>query len=194
MTSHLPLLLAAAGAVAVSTGGAPGTWTAADGGAAVPPAAVASGPPAPVEPRAGPRWAWPVVSGPALRHFVAPASTWGPGHRGVDLRASPGSPVTAVEAGVVTHAGAVAGRGTVTVRHADGLESTYEPVSPVVGAGDAVATGSVVGRLSEGGAHCGRTPCLHLGAVRGRAYLDPWPLLVGGRVRLLPAGGGAGQG
>ncbi len=91
---------------------------------------------------------------------------------------------------MVTHAGLVAGRGTVTVAHGDGLNSTYEPVDPTVAVGAVVAAGQVLGalRVRAGAAHCGARACLHLGARRGDTYLDPYPLLAGGRVALLPLG------
>lgn len=143
------------------------------------------------EPRAGPRWRWPTSPRPALaRPFVPPTSTWGAGHRGLDLLATPGQQVHAVEAGVVTHAGVLAGRGTVTVTAPDGLRSTYEPVDAVVREGEHVRAGSLLGTLDPGPSHCAPRACLHLGAVRGRVYLDPWPLLAGARIRLLPLGPG----
>lgn len=137
------------------------------------------------------RWHWPLhPRPPVLRPFRAPVSTYGAGHRGLDLAAADGAPVLAVERGVVTHAGVVAGRGTVTIAHEGGLRSTYEPVAPVVAAGDAVATGEVVGTVQarDGPGHCGLRVCLHLGARHGASYLDPRPLLVGGRLALLPLG------
>ncbi|HSO64658.1 MAG TPA: M23 family metallopeptidase, partial [Ornithinibacter sp.] len=91
--------------------------------------------------------------------------------------------------GRVTHAGVVAGRGTVSVEHRDGLVSTYEPVSPGVTVGDDVSAGQALGLVTPGAApHCGATGCLHLGARRQGAYLDPWPLLLGGEIALLPVG------
>lgn len=140
---------------------------------------------------AAPRWRWPVSPRPpVVRPFDAPASPWGAGHRGLDLAAVPGDGVLAVEAGTVTHVGTVAGRGTVTVLHADGLGSTYEPVAASVSVGARVAAGDVLGVLEDGAvAHCGRRGCLHLGARTPPAYLDPLPLLTGGgRIRLLPLG------
>lgn len=137
------------------------------------------------------RWRWPLrPRPPVLRPFRAPESTYGAGHRGLDLATADGTPVLAVENGVVSHAGLVAGRGTVTVAHGDGLSSTYEPLDPVVVVGDVVTSGDVLGtlRARDGPRHCGVRVCLHLGARRGAAYLDPYPLLAGGRLALLPLG------
>lgn len=98
----------------------------------------------------------------------------------------------AVEGGVVTHVGVIAGRGTITVRHRDGLRSTYEPVDAHVVTGQTVATGDVIGRLAVAGSHCSpdlggvAIACLHLGARRGSDYLDPRPLLERVRIILLP--------
>ncbi|MFQ6170259.1 peptidoglycan DD-metalloendopeptidase family protein [Oryzobacter sp. R7] len=125
-----------------------------------------------------------------VRRFRAPPSPYAAGHRGLDLAATAGAPVLAVEDGIVTHRGWVAGRQTLTVHHRDGLESTYEPVAPTVAEGVSVAVGQQLGVLAPpAGAdagHCGARTCLHLGARRGEGYLDPWPLLRGGRVVLLP--------
>jgi murein DD-endopeptidase MepM/ murein hydrolase activator NlpD len=150
-----------------------------------------SSPVAPERP-AAPRWDWPLVPRPSVvRPFRAPAGPYGPGHRGVDLAGAAGAEVLAVEEGVVAHAGRVAGRGTVTVVHADGLTSTYEPVRPRVSRGAPVGRGEVLGTLEPptavpAGGHCLLASCLHLGARQGVAYLDPMLLLHGGRVRLLP--------
>jgi murein DD-endopeptidase MepM/ murein hydrolase activator NlpD len=137
------------------------------------------------------RWQWPLQPRPpVLRPFRAPVTTYAAGHRGLDLATNDGAAVLAVEGGVVTHAGMVAGRGTVTVAHAGGLSSTYEPLVPVVAVGAEVAAGDVLGRVRarDGPAHCGGRGCLHLGARRGGSYLDPLSLLAGGRPALLPLG------
>src|SRR5699024_11544846 len=88
-----------------------------------------------------------------------------------------GAEVHAVEAGTVRCSGSVAGRGVVSVLHADGLVSTYEPVHGVVEAGTRVRAGEVLGTLESDStaSHC-EGGCLHLGGRRGRISLDPLPL------------------
>jgi murein DD-endopeptidase MepM/ murein hydrolase activator NlpD len=122
------------------------------------------------------------------RPFEAPAHAYGPGHRGVDLVGAPGTPVLAAGDGVIAFAGMVAGRPVVSIDHGGGLRTTYEPVDPSVGAGQAVARGSPIGILSAGHAGCPAAACLHWGLRRGESYLDPLALLRPPRIRLLPMG------
>jgi murein DD-endopeptidase MepM/ murein hydrolase activator NlpD len=152
---------------------------------AVPPARAA--PPAPGPPPATQLWGWPLDGRPTVsRPFDAPPTPYAAGHRGVDLLGAPGSPVLAAGAGVVAFAGMVAGRPVVSVEHAGGLRTTYEPVHPSVSAGQAVARGSPLGGLAPGHAGCPGEACLHWGLRRGQTYLDPLVLLRPPRVRLLP--------
>ncbi|WBB62778.1 peptidoglycan DD-metalloendopeptidase family protein [Streptomyces sp. WMMC500] len=146
--------------------------------------------------------AWPVAGGArgrpvVVRGFEPPASPYGPGHRGVDLRAGAGQPVRAAAAGRVAFAGRVAGRGVLAVEHPGTgrppLRTTYEPVVPAVREGARVAAGQVVGYLQGGAYHCA-TACLHWGLRRGPSYLDPLSLLpprllTAGHARLLPVFG-----
>jgi murein DD-endopeptidase MepM/ murein hydrolase activator NlpD len=133
------------------------------------------------------RWAWPLSPQPRIvRLFSRPQQRYGPGHRGLDLEGQPGALVRAVDAGTVTHVGVVAGRGTVTLVHASGLRSTYEPVTASVKAGQAVGRGAVLGHLVPEGGHCPGRVCLHLGAIQLSDYIDPLPLLERHGVRLLP--------
>ncbi|WP_448851002.1 murein hydrolase activator EnvC family protein [Corynebacterium sp. 335C] len=122
------------------------------------------------------------VPGAVLRPFDPPPEPWLPGHRGVDLAAAPGAPVRASAAGRVHFAGSVAGRPTVSVMHADGLRTTYQPVEPSVRVGDAVARGQVIGTLAAG-----PEPGLHWGALRGDDYVNPLDLLGRRPVILKPA-------
>lgn len=142
----------------------------------------------------GPRWQWPLPPPhPVISPFQAPAHPYGPGHRGIDIAVpAEGAAVRAVEAGTVRFSGIVAGRGVVSVQHADGLISTYEPVRGVLEEGRRVESGEVLGTLAlaSSSSHCPGRSCLHLGARRGGTYLDPLPLLgAHGPSVLLPWGG-----
>ncbi|NLJ53260.1 MAG: M23 family metallopeptidase [Intrasporangiaceae bacterium] len=131
-------------------------------------------------------WGWPLDPQPQVeRTFERPPSRYGAGHRGIDVSAAVGAPVTAVAAGVVTHSGMVAGRGTVTVRHDSGISSTYEPLEDRIAGGETVDAGTVLGTIGTG-SHCADSPCLHLGARLGEEYLDPLLLLTRVRIVLLP--------
>ncbi|MCT9140618.1 M23 family metallopeptidase [Streptomyces violarus] len=126
--------------------------------------------------------AWPVGSRPeVLRGWEPPATTYGPGHRGVDLAAAPGTPVRAVAGGRVSFAGRVAGKGVVSVELLPGtgeppLRTTYEPVTATVEKDEEVAPGEVIGTVDATGSHCTAT-CLHWGLRRGETYLNPLSLL-----------------
>jgi murein DD-endopeptidase MepM/ murein hydrolase activator NlpD len=176
---------AAPAASAVTASAVPAASAAAAGLAPAVHAASVARAPVPV---AGYRW--PLDGVPALvRRFDPPPRPWLAGHRGVDLAAAPGATVRAAGPGTVAFAGTVAGRGVVSVQHADGLRTTYEPVEPSVVAGAAVAAGAAIGVLMAGHAGCPAPACLHWGLRRGETYLDPLMLLGFGRVRLLPLGG-----
>ncbi len=168
-----------------SSAGAAQAPAGASGDGRVDPPSVPTRQPAPA--RSGYRW--PVAGRPAvLRHFVVGPQRWSPGHRGVDLAAAVGDHVLAAGPGVVSFAGTVAGRGVVAVLHADGMRTTYEPVTATVSAGDPVDAGTPLGLLAAGG-HC-TAGCLHWGALRRDTYLDPLSLLAPPRPPvLLPLGG-----
>ncbi len=137
---------------------------------------------------AGTGYVLPVAPPPlVLTPFTAPPSRYGAGHRGVDLAAAAGSPVLAAGDGTVAFAGAVAGRGVVSVEHAGGLRTTYEPVSAGVRAGQRVVAGQRIGTVQAGHQACAPAVCLHWGArLPDRVYLDPMTLLGPWRVRLWP--------
>jgi murein DD-endopeptidase MepM/ murein hydrolase activator NlpD len=153
-----------------------------------PSAPAVAGPAAPAGTTSAPAlWTAPLPGPPRIaRPFDPPANPYGPGHRGVDLAGTAGEQVLAAGAGVVVFAGMVAGRPVVSVQHADGLRTTYEPVTPSVGAGQAVARGSPIGVLLHGHPGCPVDACLHWGLRRGETYLDPMLLLRPPRIRLLP--------
>src|SRR2546430_1138938 len=95
----------------------------------------------------------------------------------VDLAAIPGEAVFAAGPGIVAFAGSVAGTGVVSIDHADGLRTTYEPVTPIVHKGQSVAAGQPIGTLAAGHPGCPVAACLHWGLRRGTEYLDPLLLL-----------------
>lgn len=135
------------------------------------------------------------VPGAIVRPFVAPASPYGPGHRGIDLRTGPGEPVHAVAAGVVETAGPAGGALHVVLRLGDGSRAGFSFLGAIaVRTGDRVAAGAVIGRAGGSGiAH--PTGTIHLSwRVRGD-YRDPTRRLAPRRYRLLrPAPGPTGRG
>jgi len=142
-----------------------------------------------------PRLHWPLRPGPTAvtRAFDAPSPDWLRGHRGVDLAGLPGQTVYAAGAGVVVFAGPVAGRPVVSVAHAGGLRTSYEPVRASVAPGQHVGPESPLGLLAAGHPGCPVAACLHWGAMWGSAqradYVDPLGLLATTPVRLKPLAG-----
>lgn len=139
-------------------------------------------------------WVWPLPGRRVIaRTFLAPPHAYGPGHRGVDLRADGGGtggadPLLEVLApgdGVIAFAGTVADRPLLTIDHGGGLVSTLEPVEALVEAGSRVRRGMRIGTLAAGG-HAS-PGSLHLGARAHGEYVNPL-LFLGGvqRARLLP--------
>lgn len=144
-----------------------------------------------VAPPAGaapPRWTWPLSGTTVERGFAPPATDYGAGNRGADLRGTAGEQVRAVAAGRVTFAGQVGGVPVVVVDHG-GERSTYQPVRAGVRVGDAVHAGEPLGTLETRHSHCAPRACLHLGRVAGDEYLDPLAAMSAGRFRLVDPDG-----
>ncbi|MDO4899904.1 M23 family metallopeptidase [Actinomyces sp.] len=133
------------------------------------------------------RYSWPTgMATTVLADFDPPAVVWGSGHRGVDLALAAGSRVLAAADGTVAFAGMVAGRPVVSIDHADGIRTTYEPVDPQVKAGDVVTRGQVIGTLQSGHRADG-ADALHWGARTGpKTYVNPLRLLQPAVIRLKP--------
>ncbi|MFF2524667.1 M23 family metallopeptidase [Streptomyces liangshanensis] len=139
--------------------------------------------PVPATPATSPA-VWPVTPASVVRAWDPPASPYGPGHRGIDLAAPPGTPVRAAAAGRVLYAGRVAGRGVLSITlkspppkpGAAPLRITYEPVDALVTRGTEVEAGELVARRSLSASHCA-TECLHWGLRSGDTYLNPVSLL-----------------
>jgi murein DD-endopeptidase MepM/ murein hydrolase activator NlpD len=130
-------------------------------------------------------WQWPVSHEPAVvRDFEAPESQWGPGHRGLDLRAPAGTAVIAPVSGSVHFSGDVVDRGVVTIRTSTGQLVSMVPVVMDVEVGSRVRAGHHIGRVAAG--HC-PGGCLHVGLRVEGAYRSPARELgILRRARLLP--------
>jgi murein DD-endopeptidase MepM/ murein hydrolase activator NlpD len=134
-------------------------------------------------------WVWPVDAPRAVtREYRAPASTYGSGHRGLDIAVANGQLVRAPAHGRVLFAGLVAGRAVVTLDHGGGVVSTLTPVEAVVGSGTDVLAGDQIGVISFPGtvwddAHV--CSCLHLGARYLGQYVSPRVLLERARPSVL---------
>jgi hypothetical protein len=124
-------------------------------------------------PDASAAWRWP-LHGTVQRAFVVTADRFAAGqHRGVDLRARPGSWVRAACSGRVRFAGRVGRLGGVVSVRCGRLVATYVELGSVrVRRGEPVLAGARVG-LVGAAAH------LHLGAREARTgrYVDPLTLL-----------------
>jgi murein DD-endopeptidase MepM/ murein hydrolase activator NlpD len=112
-------------------------------------------------------------------------------HLGVDFAGRPGSPVRATNRGVVAYAGDLYLSGTtVFIFHGAGLLTGYLHLSrALVGAGDTVATGQVIGQVGASGRVTG--PHLHWLADYGDVAVDPLDLLT--LDLAVPLGRGSGQ-
>ncbi len=155
---------------------------------------------------AAPHWLWPVAPPHVIsRPFIAPATTYAAGHRGIDIRidavaaldsvakldggAGTGAEVVAPADGVVHFVGTVVDRPVLSIRHPGGLVSSFEPVESGLVEGQPVSAGDVVGAVRVGAttqAHC-PTPCLHFGVRLHGDYVSPLNFLGGiARSVLLP--------
>jgi murein DD-endopeptidase MepM/ murein hydrolase activator NlpD len=133
---------------------------------------------------AAPCWR-PPVTGQVIDHFRAPACPYCSGNRGIDFRTSGTVPVRAVEAGVVTFSGRVAGTMYVVIQHSNRWKVTYGRLSGVrVEQGQRVARGGRLGTVSGD---------FYMGVRIGGEYRDPEPFLGQrvGRPRLVPLDGTA---
>jgi murein DD-endopeptidase MepM/ murein hydrolase activator NlpD len=135
-----------------------------------------------------PHWRWPTdLPRVIVRPYIAPATPYAAGHRGIDVEAS-STVVFAPADGIVHFSGLVVDRSVLSISHVGGLLSSYEPVDSPLVAGDIVHRGDVIGQLQPG--HCS-TPCLHFGVRLDGEYVSPLNYLGGiPRSVLLPTAAG----
>jgi len=127
----------------------------------------------------------PIPGAIQVKDFDLPKEVFASGHRGVDYLSTFGTPVVAAADGVITHAGVIANRSTISVTHNE-LRTTYEPVKPIVKMGDFVKQGEIIGYLQQIGSHCFPKSCLHFGLKQGKNYLNPFIANSRKYPRLLP--------
>jgi murein DD-endopeptidase MepM/ murein hydrolase activator NlpD len=115
-------------------------------------------------------WGWMSSNyGQRLDPFTG-QSAW---HAGVDFAGRDGSDVIAVAGGVVTHAGKRYGYGLmVEITHGDGYVTRYGHHAEVlVGLGDVVKPGQVIGRMGSSGRSTG--PHVHFEVLKNGKHVDP---------------------
>jgi murein DD-endopeptidase MepM/ murein hydrolase activator NlpD len=135
------------------------------------------------------------LAGAVVRGFEARAGPYGPGHRGIDMAAPPGTTVRAPAAGMVVFAGPVAGTTWVSLLVAPGVVVTFGPLLDPITAGRPVRSQTPVGRVGPGHGAAdlagrvgsGEVVVLHLSLRVDGVYIDPLPYLVDRpRPRLAP--------
>ena len=139
-----------------------------------------AGPPSAASPNIDEGFELPVSPGAVVRGYSPPPEPWLPGHRGVDLSASPSSEVRAAGPGRIAFAGTVAGRPVISIDHDGGFRTTYEPVRSDVMTGDIVERGQVIGHVLGMHPGCKAPACVHWGARWNDdpdGYIDPLSLL-----------------
>ena len=118
------------------------------------------------------RFVNPLGDAAVVRRFEQPLTSWGPGHRGIDLASAQGETIRAPAAGSISFAGQVAGKSVVSIDHGF-LKSTFEPAVTELGLGTVLGQGEAFGIVSGGSDHCG-TSCLHWGLqTDDGSYRDP---------------------
>ncbi|WP_341954290.1 M23 family metallopeptidase [Salinibacterium sp. TMP30] len=116
-------------------------------------------------------WEWPVANPhPIVRPYIAPETPYSAGHRGVDIDVGATAELRAPADGIVHFVGTVVDRPVLSIRHPDGLISSYEPVTSTLARGDVVTQGQPIGKVQAG--HCERA-CLHFGVRLDGEYVSP---------------------
>lgn len=126
----------------------------------------------------GGRFPWP-VQGRVLANFGSGAN--GAHNDGINIAAAKGTPIRAVEGGVVAYAGnELRGYGNlVLIKHPDGLISAYAHCDEVsVKKGEAIRPGQTIGRVGATGGVA--EPQLHFELRRGKQPVDPREFLAPG--------------
>jgi murein DD-endopeptidase MepM/ murein hydrolase activator NlpD len=95
-------------------------------------------------------------------------------HEGIDIGASSGADVLAVDDGEVIFSGSYGGYGnTIIVSHGGGISTQYSHLSKLlVGQGKKVLKGDKIGLVGSTGWSTG--PHLHFGVIKDGQVVNPW--------------------
>lgn len=132
------------------------------------------------------RMVLPVADAHISKAFDRPSMRWATGHRGVDITAGTGTALIAPDDGVIAFNGTVAGKDVISIKHADGLTSTFEPAHSDLETGDPVFRGQPFGVADGLSDHC-LDFCVHWGVMDASDdYLDPSTLILPRTIALKP--------
>ncbi len=122
-------------------------------------------------------WQWPLERSRQLsRTFLAPATEFGAGHRGIDLPAAVGERLVTPARVRVSFAGRVDDRDGVTLDAGGGWLATFDGATSTLEVGSVLDAGVPVAVVSAT-PHCA---CVHVGLRYNGEYVNP--LLVWGEV------------
>jgi hypothetical protein len=124
-----------------------------------------------------PNWSSPVVGSELINSYLAPESTYGPGHRGVDYQVTLGQGVFAPADATVSFVGKVVDRQVLSLSHEESVVSSFEPVCSSLVVGQEVLAGELVAEVCEAEMeyieHCQEVTCLHFSTRKDDEYLSP---------------------
>ena len=116
-----------------------------------------------------------------INQYRQPNSDYSAGHRGVDYLVSVGQRVFAPADGQVWFSGKVVNRSLLSLSHAGGYLSEFEPLCSELKKGDMILKGQEIGRVCEPDAsyvpHCASASCLHFSLRSFGSYLSPLVLI-----------------
>ena len=124
-----------------------------------------------------PAWSPPVIGSELVNSYLAPVTTYGSGHRGVDYQVRLGQGVFAPADATVSFVGKVVDRPVLSLSHQGQVVSSYEPVCSSLAIGQEVTAGDLVAEVCEAEQgyvqHCLAVLCLHFSTRQDGEYLSP---------------------
>lgn len=92
---------------------------------------------------------YPLKSTKIIKGFQASANQYGPGHRGTDFEASPGTAVYSIAPAQVIFVGSVNGHLYISLDHGSGIVSTYSVGTKAVKEGEVIEKGKLLGTVGK---------------------------------------------